>query len=265
MPPETAATPANPPPRNGRARGVPVFLLALLVGVGLHLAVLTTLHITLAPALAQDAPAAAFVSYLPPPTAAEIAAQGEPIPLFDPELLYFPNPHNFSAQNRPEPLAQPPATFAAFPPDVTLPKENFHLLAASPGPAATPDETLQPRQWDILSSLGQAATTAQPFAAVGAHLQVLRLDSGATAQPTPQQFTWPVENAPQAGKVRWGPAKFLLTFNASGLVDESLLSSSVGSRVEGLVDVDDDLRNELRDWFSHHPLPAGAYQVIIAP
>jgi hypothetical protein len=91
------------------------------------------------------------------------------------------------------------------------------------------------------------------------------LDSGGTAKPVPQELTWPVEKTPRAGQVRWGPAVFLLTFNASGLVDESQLSSSVGAGVEGLVDVDDDLRNELHDWFSHHPLPPGAYQIVIAP
>ncbi len=244
--------------RNGRAHGLPVFLLALLIGVGAHVAALGIFSVRISPPVPPEAPPS-FINFTKAADPRQDKLMREAAEIFDPRNAYLPTDRNYASQDvRTAPPAQPLVFKADANNVVQAPtRQNFQLLRSSGSQPAVPDDALKPAPWDFMGALGRAPDASAKPAPHGALLRVIPQQSRAGASAV-QQITWPADMAPKAGNARWQPATFTLVFQNIGLIGEPVIVTSSGVQA-----VDDDLRAKLKDWFRRHPLPAGYYTVEI--
>ncbi len=262
---ELSASLPPPPsrPRNGRAHGLPIFLLALLIGVGAHIAVLTVFSLHVTPPMPPEAPPSSVNFYARAGDAEQDKLMREEAEIFDPRNIYLPVSHNNSARDV---GTTPPLQPLVFKADAgqALPSHddergNFHLLGSSGNQAATPGDALKPAPWTFMNALGMAPNTGVPLPAHGAQLRIVPEQSGPGTAGV-RNVTWAADMAPKAGNAQWQPARFSILFTNIGMIGEPVMLKSTGVSA-----VDDDLRAKLKDWFGHHPLPPGSYSVEIGP
>ncbi len=245
--------------RNGNSRGLPVFMLALLIGAGAHLAGLVLFHLEVPSATPAHAPAA-FVHFTKAADAGQAQAMDQADAIWDPQMVYSPTPLNYASRAVAAAPTPAPHVFNADAGNIqlNLTEGDFHLLASSGNKAVAPSESLKSTRWDFMAGLGQTVNANPPPPARGAQLRVTPRQAGTDTQV--MEVTWPASMAPKVGDVRWQPASFLLVFNETGLAGDPLLVNSSGTPA-----VDDDLRAKLRQWYNRHRLPAGYYSVEVAP
>jgi hypothetical protein len=242
------------PDHHGHPRGLPAFLLALLIAVGAHLGVFALLRWPAPPAPApRELPA--LVHYVQAGNAGQAQAMSEAETFSDPELLY-----TLTRRAALTPATLPQTTLQPYALQPTADEVDRTLGQISTAPALTAHaaDALKPEQWDALHSMGQSPSTRAPLPARGARLRVTM--AGARSV---KDITWPPELAPDAGGSLWQPANFLLLFNAAGLVGEPQLDSV--AKADENPKVDEDIRKKLSDYFRLHPLPPGSYTVEIGP
>jgi len=258
------ATPSLPAPtahpRNGRSHSLPIFFLALLIGVGAHAAALFLFTWKTAFPASPPAPRA-FVHFTKASNPEQDKIRSQEAEIFDPQLLYSPTARNYATRevgNNPSPQ---PRVFTADASQAlpTPSAENFSLRGSSNSQSATPADALKPASNNFLGAFGQTTPTGSALPARGALLRIQPQQTGAGA-PAAKDITWPTTMAPKAGNVLWQPATFNLLFVPTGLMGEPTTEISSGVQA-----VDDDLRAKLKDYFSHHSLPPGYYTIQIGP
>jgi len=257
------------PTRNGRSAGMPVFLLALLIGGSLHLGLLILFHFKVAPATAGSAPRPApFIHFNPDsPALRQQLAQFQ----FSPEQPYLSAEKSFSAQAQPHTTAPSNPVFDAFTVQPALSEVDFHQPNQAAPVATEPANALKPTQWDLLNSIGQAPTPGAKLQARGAFVRITQLQAalGQTGGDV-VELVWPTDLAPPTGNGNWQPVSFLLHFNATGLAGEPVLETGFDPLSQGTApndaDVNKFLLEKLRDWYTKHPpLPAGFYNAVVGP
>ncbi len=246
------------PSRNGNTSGAPIFLLALLVGVGTHLAGLALLHFNLATPNALTPPPP-FVHFVKAVDEEQEKLMLEQEKVWDPRLVFTPTSRNYAsrpitAAAQPQPRVFKGDAGNALP----NPKDSFNQLATSGIRPVAPSDALKPAQWDFLSGIGQAANASPLPAQHGPQLRVTPQSPGTDATVT--EITWDAAQMPKTSNGRWQPASFLLVFNQIGLASPPLLERS-----SGVPEVDADLSAKLRQWYARHRLPAGYYSVEVGP
>jgi hypothetical protein len=269
---------ASPPPpseplRNGRAAGTPIFLLALLIGLSVHLGVLVLFHFTVAPPNpTAAAPAAPYIHYndiAHNPALLALVASFQ----FSPEQIYLSAEKGFSSPGLPRTDAPSHPVFNDFTIQPTSSEVNFHQPIQPAAVASGPSEALKPLQSDLLNSFGQAPTPGNKLPPRGAFVRITRLETrGQSTSPPIDPIVWPPFplSSPPAGSAGWQPVSFILQFNAAGLASEPVLDlgfdalSSSGTPNDPLVN--NFLRDTLRDWFTKNPpLPPGQYEAVVGP
>jgi hypothetical protein len=244
--------------RNGQLHRVPAFLLALLAGVGLHLAALALFHFNIPSPAPRDTPAP-FVHFTKAADADQDKLMRQADAIWDPRLVYTPTARNYAA--RPvEAAAQPSPRVFQGDAGAALPsaKENINRIASSGVRPVSPSDALKPTQWDFLSAIGQTASASPQPPSHGPQLRVTPQQAGAEAAV--MEVTWDASMTPKTSNARWQPASFLLVFSQTGLAGQPLLEHS-----SGVTEVDNDLSVKLRQWYSRHRLPAGYYSVEVGP
>lgn len=237
---------------------MPVFLVALLVGVGLHLAGLALFRFDLAASVTPATPSP-FVRFTKATDADQDKLMRQADAIWDPRLVYTPSARNYSS--RPVVTAAQPAP-RVFKADAgnALPnaKDDFNRITTTGVRPVKPSDALKPTQWDFLSAMGQATSTNPPPAQHGPQLRVT--PQQATSSTATLEVTWDASMTPKTNNARWQPASFLLVFNQTGLAGTPLLERS-----SGVTEVDNDLSLKLKQWYSRHRLPAGYYSIEVGP
>jgi len=275
VPDALSHAPHLPPPpvervRNGRSSSPPAFLLALLIGVGMHLGVLMLFHFTVAPpATVAGAPATPHVHYND--VAANPALQTLMASVqFSPEQIYLSTEKSFSSQALPHTEAPSNLVFKPFDVKPTPAEVDFHQPTPPVATTTGPGDALKPNSWDLLNSFGQTATPSNKLPARGAFVRITRLDTMGPSNAAPFEFTLPPEMAPPAGNTGWQPVSFILQFDAAGLASEPVLDLGFDTMSQSNSpndpQVNEFLRSKLRQWFTTNPpLPPGQYEAVVGP
>ncbi len=275
MPAASSSASALPPPpsehlRNGRPAGPPVFLLALLFGVIVHLGVLLLFHFTVLPArTAGVLPPAPYIHYndIANSTALQtLVAEAQ----FSPEQTYLSTEKSFSSQALPPTAAPLHPVFAPFTVQPASSEVDFRQPIPAAQVATGPDDALKPTQWDLLSSFGQAHPPGNKLAARGAFVRITRLETLGSPNIPAIELVWPPNLAPPIGNTAWQPVSFILQFNAAGLASEPVIEPGFDAMAQGNSPndprVNDFLRDTLREWFTQNPpLPPGQYEAVVGP
>lgn len=267
------SAPALPPPppatslRNGRPAGPPVFLLALVLGLSLHLGVLVLFRFTLTPTKPVATPSAPQIHFnADSPALRALMAQAQ----YSPEQTFLTTEKSFSGPTLPLTTS---SSHPVFPPYNVQPTHDevdiLQPVHTSPA-AANPGDVLKPTQWDLLSTIGQAPNPGVKPKTRGAFVRITRITTFNQSSSTPVDLEWPPNLAPATGAASWQPVSFLLHFDATGLASEPVLMAGLDAMAHNNTpndaEVNNFLREKLKAWFTQHPpLPPGNYEAVIGP
>ncbi len=254
---------ASPPVRNGRPHGAPIFFLALVLGVGAHVGVLSLVHfsVELPPAKVSPPPTVQYIQSADP---AQAEVMRDEAIFSDPRVLYAIPPANFATATPPSLSGAKPA-LNPFPLDLATKLEGEMKDHAQPNsPAVAPVDVLNSPASGVLRTMGKTSQTGPALAPRGAQLRIARLQgavgSTSAAGGATQDVTWPADQAPDAGIAIWSPAVFTLSVNAAGAISSLQLKTS-----SGVARVDADLGAKLKSWLAQNPQKSGFYQIEIGP
>ncbi len=253
---------ATMPARNGRPHGAPIFLLAIVLGIGAHVAVLTLFNFTVLKPQTSEVPAPG-VRYIQSADQSQAEVMRDEARFSDPRILYSITPTENAVGPTPPAVAGVKPMYSPYPLDLAA---NFDggmkILSPQAGPPATPTEALNTTALDVLHTMGGTANTGSVLARRGAQLRIARLPDGGAgaAAGAATEVTWPEDMAPDSGTAIWSSVSFQVMVDATGTAGPLQMKSS-----SGIGKVDTDLGAKLKNWLQQNHQKPGWYLIEIGP
>ena len=239
-----------------RLKPTPLARIAIIAGVGIHLAGFLLIEIVSEPEAVADFPPA-MVQFVD-------LAEGSSHPIFreqavfyDSAPLFLPTAWNYSSTVGGQMRRQGNASiFRAYPENITLGGPELQPVAGTESlDVEKPLDALKEEYWDFFPDFGKEIGVSSASSGPPGSLIIVDFRTGETVHSA----TLPEELRELADQHFW-PVQFLLNVDATGPVGEALMLQ--GSGIES---VDVALRAYVNRPFFTSGLGAGYYKVVIGP